>query len=225
MSGSKDADPACRLRAALSSGELAPEDLTARQLGAFLGKTTGHVYHRWGSVDGLLFAISEAGFEELGGELLGAWERSRDLEAVAVAFVEFGLDQPALYDLMFVRRYDWDSLRARGALGERSPGLALFRTLSAVLGAGKARLFFAGLHGLVSLASSGRANVGAIEKKDRDVALESARELTRMLQGNLEERHRDDHRPTAPKRPTRAAEPPRQERHERAPRRTRRRAD
>ena len=35
-------------RDALASGDLGFEDLTARRLGSFLGKTTSVLYHHWG---------------------------------------------------------------------------------------------------------------------------------------------------------------------------------
>ena len=40
---------------------------------------------------------------------------------------------------------------------------------------------FAGLHGLVHLASTGRANVGAMSVSDRDTAIEAARVLAQRF--------------------------------------------
>jgi len=180
-------DPAERIRDAIAKGELGPHDLTVRQLGAFLGKTTGHVYHRWGSLDGLLYAVGQATFATLAKKLGKAYEKSGRLADVAVAFVDFGLEQPTLYALMFEHRYDWEDLRKRGVVGEGLPGVALFRRVAERFGEEEARLLYAGLHGLVSLAATGRANVGAMTRSDREVARASARRLAELLTGSQSE--------------------------------------
>jgi AcrR family transcriptional regulator len=173
---------------ALAEGALGPDDLTARQLGTFLGKTTSVLYHHWGSVDGFLFAVSQVGFRRLGAELGRRLERGARLEDIAAAFVTFGLDHPAVYALMFERRYDWDALRRSGVLDQEMAGLDLWsRVVAFLAGAGAAdpdgdaRILHAGLHGLVSLALSGRANVGKLSKSDRSLAISSARKLARRL--------------------------------------------
>jgi AcrR family transcriptional regulator len=173
---------------ALSRGRLKLDQLTARGLGGFLGKTTSVVYHHFGSLDGFLFAVGQGGFAELANRLRGVLAEGGRLEELAEAFVGFGLDTPALYTLMFERRYDWAALRKRGALDAQGPGLATWSELVAFLaGAGSpdpegdARLLMAGLHGLVALAATGRANVGAMSRSDRDIAVASARSLARRI--------------------------------------------
>lgn len=176
-----------RVMAALARGKLRLDGLTARRLSACLGKTTGALYHRWGSLDGLLFAVGQAGFEKLGRVLAERLAEGADLGELCAAFVRFGLDNAALYDLMFQRRYDWAELRRRGATAA-SPGLELWRALAARLAASgsanpeeDARLLYAGLHGLVSLAASGRANVGVLGRTDREVAEAAARTFARRI--------------------------------------------
>lgn len=61
------------------------------------------------------------------------------------------------------------------------PGLSMWRSIAADIGPDHARLFYAGLHGLVSLAKSGRANIGNAEKSDREVALAAARTLAALV--------------------------------------------
>jgi AcrR family transcriptional regulator len=177
-----------RVVKALERGRLRLDQLTARGLGAFLGKTTSVVYHHYGSLDGFLFAVSQAGFVELGARLRLVLERGGSLEDVCEAFVAFGLDAPALYALMFERRYDWALLRRAGMFEKKPLGLDLWSGLITLLGSAgsrapdsDARLLMAGLHGLVSLAATGRANVGALERTDREVALASARDLARRI--------------------------------------------
>ena len=71
--------------AALIARELDPEDLSARRLASLLGKTTGALYHRWGSVDGALFTVGQRGFADLQARFEAAWSRDRDVAACAVA--------------------------------------------------------------------------------------------------------------------------------------------
>ncbi|MBK7580019.1 MAG: WHG domain-containing protein [Myxococcales bacterium] len=179
-----------RVCRALARGRLSPDALTARDLSKFVGKTTSLLYHHWGSLDGFLYAVSQAGFVDLVERLGTVLTTGGDLPQLSEAFVGFGLDSPALYALMFERRYDWTALRKRGAFNNPSPAAAMWQTLVTKLDeAGSddpdadARLLYAGLHGLVSLAASGRANFGVLAKTDREVALASARRLaTRLLQ-------------------------------------------
>jgi AcrR family transcriptional regulator len=188
MADAIDDGPA-RVFRALERGELAAEELSARQVCAFLGYTTGHLYHHFGSLDGLLCGVTQLAFAKLGARLLGAGGTGgSDAPAVAQEFVEFGVAYPSLYTLMFERRYDWAALRARGLARESSPGMDLWRGLVAQVAAfgskkplEDARLFVAGLHGLVSMALSGRANIGTLEVSDKDAAISAARRLAHLI--------------------------------------------
>ncbi|MEY4577563.1 MAG: hypothetical protein RL701_2266 [Pseudomonadota bacterium] len=178
-----------RVFTAIEHGELAPEALSARQVCAFLGYTTGHLYHHFGSLDGLWCGVAQLAFAKLDACLLcAANTHDAVAPALAQAFVEFGIDNPALYTLMFERHYDWAALRERGLINEPNPAMQLWRGLvqhMTELGSGDprrdARVLFAGLHGLVSLARSGRANVGVLQISDRDAAVAAARRLATLL--------------------------------------------
>lgn len=185
----RDAPPelAERVAAALGGGELGIGDLTARQIGSFLGKTSSLLYRRFGSLDGFLHEVAQAGFRALVRRLEAAAGRG-EIADLAAAFVAFGLESPALYYVMFEHRYDWEELRHAGALSDEAAGLAIWRRVVDELSragsaapATDARLLYAGLHGLVSLASGGRANVGEMATSDRDIALASARALARKI--------------------------------------------
>jgi AcrR family transcriptional regulator len=176
------------VRDALADGEVSAEELTARGVGALLGKTTGALYHHFGSLDGFLHQVAQSGFVRLGNELIGVLGARGDLCDVAQRFVEFGLGHPALYELMFERKYDWDALRRAGALEGVQAGAALWSGVVEHLARKgsrhadrDARLLFAGLHGLVSLAASGRANVGRTDIPDTALAKTLARDLARRL--------------------------------------------
>lgn len=181
-------DGAEKIHGALASGQLTAEDLSTRKLGAFLGRTTGAVYHRWGSLDGLLFAVSQRGFEDLGARLASVWAKSKSLADCAAAYVEFGLAQPAIYGLMFEHRFDWAALRSTGAFERVTPGSQLLTSVVCLLeesgstnAVADTRLLMAGLHGIVSFATSGRMNTGELMSTDRAIALASARDLASRL--------------------------------------------
>jgi AcrR family transcriptional regulator len=177
-----------RVFAALESGELDGDALTTRRVCAFLGYTTGHLYHHFGSLDALLCAVADRAYHKLAAKLGSVLASQGDVCAVAQAFVEFGIANEPLYALMFERRFDWAALRQRGQITGQEWGLVLWRQLVSALtelGAREpvedARLLTAGLHGLVSLALSGRANVGSLERSDREVAVQAARRLAERI--------------------------------------------
>lgn len=190
-----DDDGIERIYQALLTGGLDDGDLSARRLASFLGKTTGAIYHRFGSFDGLLFAVSQRGFTDLGAAIAKAWGRSHDVADCARVFVEFGLDHPGLYPLMFEHRYDWKALREAGFFEKATPGSELLASILCVFEergskspVADTRLLMAGLHGIVSFAASGRMNTGALSSPDREVALASARDLAHRLSPPLPKR-------------------------------------
>ncbi len=139
------------IRDALVAGELGVDGLTARRLSARLGRTTSVLYHHWGSLDGFLFAVAQDGYRLLGERLLAA--AGEGLPGVAEAYIDFGLEQGTLYGLMFERTWDWDALRAAGAMTDL-PGLVLWDRVTDILAAGgsddpprDALLLHAALHG------------------------------------------------------------------------------
>jgi AcrR family transcriptional regulator len=240
-------DPVTHVRDALRSGRLRAEDLTARRLGDELGKTTSVLYHHYGSLDGFLHAVAQSGLSVLAERLDAVLAAGGDFADVAEAFVRFGMEAPALYALQFERRFDWAQLRRTGCLPPDLPGRRLWqltvehlRLAGAKQPALDARMLFAGLHGLVSLALSGRANIGTLEVPDEVAAVEAARALARRLcplrhrqshsktktksnRTSQRSTHDDDRRSAAPAQRKHAAQPPRQVGDERAPGRTRRR--
>jgi AcrR family transcriptional regulator len=177
-----------RIYQALIRRELDASDLSARRIATFLDRTTGAVYHRWASIDALLFAVGQRGFADLAARLNAAWSEKKSLAAAAEAYVAFGLDHPELYPLMFERRFDWAALRASGAFEKTTPGNQLLAGVVCLLGesgskapVADTRLLMAGLHGLVSFAASGRMNTGELTATDREVAIAAARDLAMRL--------------------------------------------
>lgn len=177
-----------RIYRALVERELDDADLSARRIASFLGKTTGAIYHRWGSLDGLLFAVSQRGFADLRARVESSWATTLDIAECAQVYVEFGLDHPELYPLMFERPYDWAALRAAGSFSRATPGSELLAGILCLLneaGSKRAladtRLLMAGLHGIVAFAASGRMNAGELGSPDREVAIASARDLAARI--------------------------------------------
>ncbi|MEQ1506376.1 MAG: TetR-like C-terminal domain-containing protein [Myxococcota bacterium] len=171
-----------RIREALARGELSLETLTARTIAACLGKTTSVLYHHWGSLDGFLYAVAQSGFVALAAEIVG-----RPPQDAAERYIRFAVAQPALYALMFHRSWDWAALREGRDL-RASPGFALWSGAVAELARRgspdpetDARALYGGLHGLASLAITGRANVGQLDQTDVDAAIRAARRLVDLL--------------------------------------------
>lgn len=166
-----------RVRAALQNGELAWADLTARKLGKLLGRTTSVLYRNWGCLDGFLARVAQSGMRQLAER--GA--QVEDLYQLAQTYLDFALESPDLYELMFHKRFDWKTLRST-LDAEDNPGLEQFVKLAQRLHeagsqdpAEDARLLFAGLHGIASLAISERANIGDLAHTDREVAGRTAK--------------------------------------------------
>jgi AcrR family transcriptional regulator len=175
-------DAVDRIREAIERGELGPDDLTARGIAAALGRTTSVLYHHWGSLDAFLYEVAQSGFVQLGRTVAGL-----DLAGAAEAYVRFAVERPALYHLMFHRAWDWDELRRHRDL-RYSAGFLLWQGAVDVLRAGgsadpetDARVLYGGLHGLASLAISGRANVGDLSRTDVESAVFAARRLVGLV--------------------------------------------
>lgn len=177
-------DPVEQVLDAIVRGDLRSEDLTARRLGAFLGKTTSVLYHHYGSLDLFLYEVAQRGFRRLVDRVA---EPSLSLADAAERYLDFAVEHPAVYDLMFHRAWDWRALRAGRDL-RTSPGFLLWTGLVERLRLdgsddpdGDARVLYAALHGLASLAITGRANVADLSHTDREAAGRAARRLVHLL--------------------------------------------
>src|ERR1700726_2167298 len=107
-----DLRAAC-LRAAM---ELLEEDgaagLSVRAVARRAGVSPGAPYRHYADRDALVSAVAAEGYRELAGYLSAAHPSPStpdDLAAVAVAYVQFALDRPALFRVMFAEPCDRDS--------------------------------------------------------------------------------------------------------------------
>ena len=81
------------------------EGLTMRGLGERLGMAAKTIYNYFRNKDEVYLQVAMREFEALHGELLEAYDSSKDpserLKSITKRFLAFGLSHPAQYDLMF----------------------------------------------------------------------------------------------------------------------------
>jgi AcrR family transcriptional regulator len=176
-----------RVRDALASGALKPEDLSARRLAEFFGQTTSLVYHHWGSMDRLLYAVHIAALSLLADELEELACGPHALWRMAEHYLELALDRPALFHIISERAFDWAALREARLIDE-DEGLRAWRALESVMAregsrhpAEDTRLFVASIHGIATLTAAGRMNTADLGHSDREVAWRTARRLLSVV--------------------------------------------
>jgi AcrR family transcriptional regulator len=150
------------------------EHLTIRRIAETIERTQPAVYQHFASKDALVAAVVVEGFVALAEQLQRAGKaRKSALSAVAAAYVRFGLERPRLYHVMFV-----DPPAIAFAAGSATPAAAhdAFDALAtAVGGAGGAddrnetvtEVFWAALHGLVTLSITNRLRPGRVLQRVR----------------------------------------------------------
>ena len=141
------------------------EDFSLRQVAEAIGYSPTTIYLYFADKDDLLFHTAMEGFRTFGARLQAAYDSSADplerLRAQGRAYVEFGLEHPVSYRLMFMQRGEFLSreLPESEAPVIDSFGI-LFKTVEECLSAnlikpGDARsysaLIWAGVHGVVAL--------------------------------------------------------------------------
>src|SRR6202045_5256092 len=86
--------------------------LSLRAVARRAGVSPGAPYRHYADRDALMSAVAAVGYRELAGYLAAAHPSPStpdDLAAVAVAYVKFALDRPALFRVMFAEPCDGDS--------------------------------------------------------------------------------------------------------------------
>jgi AcrR family transcriptional regulator len=87
-------------------------DLSLRAVARRAGVAASAPYRHYADRDALLSAVAAVGYQELAGQLAAAHPSPStpdDLAAVAVAYVQFALQRPALFRVMFGEPCDRDS--------------------------------------------------------------------------------------------------------------------
>ncbi len=189
------------LRQALLDAALAllqhegPAELTLRAVARRAGVSHMAPYHHFRDRAALVAAVSQHGFEELERfvreQAIRAGDPLRGFQAAAVAYVVFGVRNPALYRVMFgpevCRMNDYPDLQrsARAAFALIGEGADRCRTqglLRDTLGPETAALIWASLHGLVMLLLDGQLSV---EARPEEAAMRLATAATDLLYEGL----------------------------------------
>lgn len=147
--------------------------VTIRRLAEEIEYSQPVLYSHFENRDAIVTAVAIEGFKEIAAALLDAAQGSSGqqnaLEKVALAYLDFALHRPALYQAMFILPTD-----LRFAEAETRPELrAAFDALAAVVTPFCAdaevdivtETFWATLHGLAELERSGRIRPGARDER------------------------------------------------------------
>jgi AcrR family transcriptional regulator len=127
-----------------AAGELLVEGgtaaLTLRRVAERVGYTATTIYRHFADKDALLYAITDETFQTFISRLRAAADTARDartrLEAMALAYIEFGLEHPVHYRILFLERPDLLWRRDADRAGSRIESLGVFRSaVDDVLGA------------------------------------------------------------------------------------------
>jgi AcrR family transcriptional regulator len=107
------------------------EALSLRKVAERIGYTATTIYRHFQDKDALLYAATEDAFEQLAARLAAAADPASQpfqaLERVALGYIDFGLDQPAHYRLLFMTRPDLLWHRAAGQPASRVERLGMLR--------------------------------------------------------------------------------------------------
>lgn len=137
-----------------------------RQVADRIGYSPTAIYLYFTDKEELLFEVVGEGFAEFGERLQAAYDGSERpiarLEAIGRAYIDFGLERPIHYRLMFMERPEFLRRPRPGQGGATIDAFGvLFRTVGELQAAGYAadsdprtvaQLLWSGVHGIVALA-------------------------------------------------------------------------
>ncbi|MGC4175466.1 TetR/AcrR family transcriptional regulator [Demequina sp.] len=167
------------------------DGLSMRQIANEIGYSATTIYLHFEDKDALMLAVCSAGFEEFGATLEAAARSAASpldgIRASGDAYVRFALNNPMLYDVMFLRPKEW----ALPAPGDPDSLHAFAMLVGAAMSAGQLRqgdpreaaaLLWSGMHGV---ASSTLVFQGQINGLEPDAAVARARAVTDALLASL----------------------------------------
>ncbi|HEY3230998.1 MAG TPA: TetR/AcrR family transcriptional regulator [Roseiflexaceae bacterium] len=106
------------------------ERFSLRQVAEMIGYSATTIYLYFKDKDDLLFAVVDEGFDRFGQQLAAAAASTDDpiarLQAIGRAYIDFGLQNPVHYQLMFMQRADF---LIGHRPGEQQPRIDAFRVL------------------------------------------------------------------------------------------------
>ncbi len=151
--------------------------LSTRKIASAVGCTATSIYLYFKSKDALVHALIDEGFEELNGRLEEAVAAEgtglERLQRGARAFVDFGLERPAYYEIMFLLRPERMERYPAEAYRRARRSLEAFAELASVPaaeGLRRATIVMTALHGLVALLIAQRVDASL----DRKTLIEEA---------------------------------------------------
>ncbi len=170
------------------------QGLSWREVARCSGVSHSAAYRHFDNKEALVAAVAEQGFRRLAEHMASATRAAADdpasqLEAMAIAYVEFAVDKPAHFRLMFGRDIP-DIDRHPGLRAAHDDAIDMFReevaeVLAAVGGASLgldpdqfALMAWSLVHGLASLVIDGR--VGDVADASADPA-DQVRSMTRLV--------------------------------------------
>lgn len=140
------------------------EAVTTRRLAELIEYSQPVLYSHFKGKDAIMAAVAMEGFAEIAAQLqearTGAPTVREALAAVVAAYVEFAERSPVLYDAMFMRNVDLQFARPETPAVLQEGFGAIREALRPVTGDDDlevdTEVFWAGLHGLVTLMRGGR---------------------------------------------------------------------
>ena len=152
--------------------EKGPDALSMREIASTIGYSATTIYLHFEDKNALMLAVCVSGFEEFGASLESAARSAASpydaLRASADAYVTFALDNPVLYDVMFIRPKEW----ALEAPGDPASFQGLTHIVGAAMATGQLRagdprdvaaVLWSVLHGVVALALVFRNQISLFE--------------------------------------------------------------
>ena len=139
--------------------------VTVRRLADEIEYSQPVLYSHFENRDAIVAAVAIEGFREIAAALADSVRRSsgrRALERIAMAYVDFAIKQPALYEAMFVLPTDLRFAEARTRPELRAGFDALAKAIAPFCTEvdTATETFWAALHGLVELERAGRVRPG-----------------------------------------------------------------
>ena len=149
--------------------------LSTRRIASAVGCTATSIYLHFKSKDSLIYALIDEGFTELNRRVFEVSRAEADpisaLHSVARAYVDFGLERPEYYEIMFMLRAEQMERYPVDAYRRARRSLEVFAELTALPTREAARrgvTVWSTLHGLVSLLVAQRIDV----RLDREALIE-----------------------------------------------------
>jgi AcrR family transcriptional regulator len=151
--------------------------LSTRRIASAVGCTATSIYLHFKSKDSLIYALIDEGFEELNRRVVevskGDGSALSLLRDVARAYVDFGLERPEYYEIMFMLRAEQMERYPVDAYRRARRSLDVFAELTALPAQEAARrgaIVWSTLHGLVSLLIAQRIDISL----DREALIEDS---------------------------------------------------